>query len=86
MHSAGGLFEDFASLSLGTNEFTPDRLLACHEFIDRLEDEVLSRCQGQTDPMVDDTAPDVPPEPLPPGVVGAEVAAERVRTAGVGRV
>jgi NDP-sugar pyrophosphorylase family protein len=56
MQSAGGLFEDFADLSLGADDFTPDRLLACHQFIDRLEDEVLSRCRGQTDPLVDDTA------------------------------
>lgn len=56
MQSAGGLFEDLAELSLGAQEFTPERLLACHQFIDRLEDEVLSRCQGQTGPLVDDTA------------------------------
>jgi NDP-sugar pyrophosphorylase family protein len=56
MQSAGRLFEDFTDLSLGVQQFTPERLLTCHELIDRLEDEVMSRCQARTGPLVDDTA------------------------------
>jgi NDP-sugar pyrophosphorylase family protein len=72
--AAGGLFEDFAVLSLGVDQFAPDRLLACHQFIDRLEDEVLSRSQGKTGPLVDDSADVHPTALLGTGVfVGPDV-------------